>query len=126
MAALSQSHALALLTSSLRGNTVYLALCNSDPTSADSGTEVSGGSYARRIVSFSEPSLVNGVATCVNSADVTFPRATSSWGEVTHWEVKDAATGGSMKWFGTFTRSKTVETNDEIKIPSGELRITLE
>jgi hypothetical protein len=49
--------------------TVYVSLYTSDPTDADSGTEVSGGSYARTAVTFGAPS--NGVST--NSADVTFP-----------------------------------------------------
>jgi hypothetical protein len=56
--------------------TVYVSLYTTDPTDADSGTEVSGGSYARTAVTFGAPS--NGVST--NSADVTFPTATASHG----------------------------------------------
>ena len=58
--------------------TVYVSLYITDPTDADSGTEVSGGSYARVAVTFGAPS--NGVST--NSADVTFPTCTVSWGTV--------------------------------------------
>jgi hypothetical protein len=42
------------------------------------GTEVSGGSYARTAVTFGAPS--DGVTT--NSAAVEFPQATGSWGSV--------------------------------------------
>ena len=55
--------------------TVYVSLYTSDPTDADSGTEVSGGSYARTAVTMGAPS--NGVST--NSADVTFPTERAGW-----------------------------------------------
>ena len=58
--------------------TVYVGLFTSDPTDAGSGTEVSGGSYARTAVTFGAPS--NGTST--NSAAVEFPQATGSWGTV--------------------------------------------
>ena len=32
---------------------IYIALYTTDPTDADAGTEVSGGSYAREIITFS-------------------------------------------------------------------------
>ena len=35
--------------------TVYVALYTSDPTDADTGTEVSGGSYARQNAGLSPP-----------------------------------------------------------------------
>ena len=74
----------ALINATLRNTTytspatVYVALFTSDPTDAGSGTEVSGGSYARTAVTFGAPS--NGVTT--NSAAVEFPQCTSSWGTV--------------------------------------------
>ena len=67
----------ALINATLRNTTytsvatVYVSLWTTDPTDAGSGTEVSGGSYARTAVTFGAPS--NGVTT--NSADVTFPTA---------------------------------------------------
>ena len=63
--------------------TVYVSLWTSDPTDAGSGTEVSGGSYARTSVTFGAPS--DGVTT--NNADVTFPTATASWGTVGWIEI---------------------------------------
>lgn len=125
MGALSQNHAMALLTSSLRGSTVYLALYNSEPTPADSGTEVSGGSYARQAISFSAPALVNGVATTSNSAAVSFPRATTAWGSVPYWGIRTANTGGTLLWQGSFTQEKSVDANDTITIYPGEIVIDL-
>jgi len=43
--------------------TVYVSLYTSDPTDADSGTEVSGGSYARTSAAFDAPSNLF-LATC--------------------------------------------------------------
>ena len=51
-------------TSYTSPTTVYVGLFTNDPTDADAGTEVSGGSYARVSVTFGAPS--NGVST--NSA----------------------------------------------------------
>lgn len=42
-------------TSYTSPSTVFVALYTSDPTDAGSGTEVSGGSYARKSVTFGSP-----------------------------------------------------------------------
>jgi len=67
--------------------TVYVSLWTSDPTDAGSGTEVSGGSYARTAVTFGAPS--GGVST--NSAAVEFPQATASWGIIGWIGINDAS-----------------------------------
>lgn len=126
MAALSNAHATALINSSLRSGTVYLGLFVSNPgAGASGGTEVSGGSYARRAVTMGPPSVVNSVSTSTNTAAINFPTATATWGEVSYWAIFDASTGGNKLWFGPFTRSKDVDTNDSVTIPVGELKVTL-
>ena len=101
--------------------TVYVSLYTSDPTDADSGTEVSGGSYARTAVTMGAPS--NGVST--NSADVTFPTATASWGTVTHIGIHDASTAGNLLFHTPLDTSKTIDSGDIFKITSGNLSVTL-
>ena len=101
--------------------TVYVSLYTSDPTDADSGTEVSGGSYARTAVTFGAPS--NGVST--NSADVTFPTCTASWGTVTHIGIHDASTAGNLLFHTPLDTSKTIDSGDIFKITSGNLSVTL-
>jgi len=101
--------------------TVYVGLFTNDPTDADSGTEVSGGSYARTSVTFGAPS--NGVST--NSADVTFPTATASWGEVTHVGLYDASTAGNLLFHTGLDTAKTIDSGDIFKITSGNLSVTL-
>jgi hypothetical protein len=101
--------------------TVYVSLYTSDPTDADSGTEVSGGSYARTAVTMGAPS--NGVTT--NSADVTFPTCTASWGTVTHIGIHDASTSGNLLFHTPLDTSKTIDSGDIFKITSGNLSVTL-
>jgi hypothetical protein len=103
--------------------TVYVSLYVSDPTDADSGTEVStsGTSYARTAVTFGAPS--NGVST--NSADVTFPTATASWGTVTHIGIHDASTAGNLLFHTPLDTAKTIDSGDIFKISTGNLSVTL-
>ena len=101
--------------------TVYVSLYTTDPTDADSGTEVSGGSYARTAVTMGAPS--NGVST--NSADVTFPTATASWGTVTHIGIHDASTSGNLLFHTALDTSKTIDSGDIFKIETGNLTVTL-
>jgi hypothetical protein len=101
--------------------TVYVSLYLTDPTDADSGTEVSGGSYARTAVTMGAPS--DGVTT--NSADVTFPTCTSSWGTVTHIGIHDASTAGNLLFHTILDTAKTIDTGDIFKITTGNLSVTL-
>lgn len=117
----------ALINATLRNtsytspSTVYVALYTDDPTDADTGTEISGGSYARQSVTFGAPS--NGVAT--NNADVTFPTATLPWGLITHVAIRDAVTSGNMLYHAQLTTSKNVGNGDIFKISTGSLSVTL-
>ena len=101
--------------------TVYVSLYTTDPTDADTGTEISGGSYARTAVTMGAPS--NGVST--NSADVTFPTATASWGTVTHIGIHDASTAGNLLFHTPLDTSKTIDSGDIFKITTGNLSVTL-
>jgi len=100
---------------------VYLALYTADPTDADSGTEVSGTSYARQAITFGAPS--NGVTT--NSAAIEFPQAGGSWGTVTHVGICDASTAGNLLYHTALDASKTIATGDVFRVASGSLSVTL-
>jgi hypothetical protein len=117
----------ALINATLRNTTytsvatVYVSLWTTDPTDAGSGTEVSGGSYARTAVTFAAPS--NGVTT--NSADVTFPTCTSSWGTVGWIGINDALSSGNLLYHTALDTAKTISTGDIFKITTGNLSVTL-
>ena len=99
-----------------------LALFTAAPGEAAGGTEVTGGSYARTTVTISAAS---GGST-LNSADVTFPTASASWGTVTHVAIFDSAGSPVMLWYGPLAASKTVDSGDTFKVPSGSLTIALD
>lgn len=111
----------------------YVALYTSDPTDANSGTEVSGNGYARVQVNqdgstspyWNTPVDDGGPQLIDNNGDITFPTATGDWGTVTHVGILDAATGGNLLFHGALSTSKSVTTDDTFKFPSGDLDLTL-
>ena len=117
----------ALINATLRNTTytspatVYVSLWTSNPTDAGSGTEVSGGSYARTAVTFGAPS--DGVTT--NNADVTFPTATASWGTVGWIGINDSTSGVNLLYHTALDTAKAIDTGDIFKISTGNLSVTL-
>jgi hypothetical protein len=117
----------ALINATLRNTaytsptTVYVALYTTDPTDADTGTEVSGNGYARQSVTFSAPS--NGATS--NSAAVEFPQATGSWGTVAYIGLRDASSGGNLLYHTPLDASKTIATGDVFRIAIGSLTVTI-
>ena len=117
----------ALINATLRNTsytspaTIYVGLYTSDPTDANTGTEVSGGSYARTAVTFGAPS--NGAS--LNDAAVELPQCTSSWGTVAYIGILDAATSGNLMYHTALDTSKTIDTGDIFKIAIGSLSVTL-
>jgi hypothetical protein len=127
MAAMSNYLENALINATLRNttftspSTVYVGLFLTDPTDAGSGTEVSGGSYARKAMTFGAPS--NGAS--VNSAAVEFDQATGNWGTIPFFAIFDSLTSGNMLYHGALTASKTIETGDVFKFATSSVSVTL-
>jgi len=107
--------------SATRPTAWYLGLFTSDPGESGAGTEVSGGGYAREAVTFT----VSG-NTATNSGAIEWDAATASWGTVTHIAIMDAASGGNMIASNALTASKTIGIDDIIRVPAGDLDITLD
>lgn len=96
---------------------VYLALYTTDPTVADVGTEVTGGSYARQQLSFA--TAVNGAKTSNTSETFsTMPACT-----VTHWGIRDASSGGNLLYFGAFDLPIQLNAGNNLPIASGDIVI---
>ncbi|MBJ6364142.1 hypothetical protein ACFOQM_23250 [Paenibacillus sp. GCM10012307] len=92
--------------------TVYIALYTSNPTKADTGTEVTGGAYVRQAVTMSAPTVIDGSYTVRNTSDVPFPVATANWGTLTHFGIRTAATGGNLLYFAPLENSRSIVAND--------------
>ena len=103
--------------------TLYLALYTAAPGETGGGTEVStsGTAYARQSVAFTTTGN-----TTSNTAAVEYPTATASFGTLTHEGVFDAATAGNMKAYASLSSSKTIDTGDVFRVPTGDLDITLD
>jgi hypothetical protein len=127
MAAMSNYLENALINATLRNtsyttpSTVYVGLYTTDPTDANTGTEVTGGSYTRKAATFGAPS--NGVSTI--SSAIEFDQATASWGTVAYFGILDASTSGNLLYHGALTASKTIDTGDVFKFATSALTVTL-
>tara|TARA_R110000824_G_scaffold356953_2_gene544267 strand:+ start:206 stop:601 length:396 start_codon:yes stop_codon:yes gene_type:complete len=104
--------------------TLYVGLYTAAPTDAGGGTEVTGGSYARKSMA---AMTVSGTSPteATNGAAVEFVTATGSWGTVTHVGVFDAVTTGNLLGWAALTASKTVSSGDVFRFDAGDLDITL-
>jgi hypothetical protein len=111
--------------SATRPTAWYVGLYTSAPTDAGGGTEVTGNAYARKAtgtltVSGTSPTL------CTNSAAIEFAAASGgNWGTITYAAVFDALTSGNMLGWAALTTSRTINDGDILRIPAGDLDITL-
>ena len=108
-------------TSVTRPTAWYLALYTVAPTDAGGGTECSGTSYARQSFALT---VSGNLAT--NTANVEYPTAGGSWGTIVAVGVFTAVTGGTLIAYGDLTAAKTIATGDVLRVPAGDLDITLD
>ena len=100
--------------------TLTVSLHTADPGEITPANEVSGGSYARAAVTFTD-GTVGGVTKAVNTADVVFPVATASWGTVTHFVIW---AGANPVYTGALTPTQAINTNGQLTIDAGTLEVS--
>lgn len=103
----------------IRTDTPHLALYTSNPTATNTGTEVTGGSYARQPITFSAASA----RAMTNSAQVVFSGLPG--GTITHWAVFDAATAGNFKCYGPIDTNTITETGDDLIFAVGAIDLNM-
>lgn len=103
-------------------STLYVALFTSAPndTGASSGTEVSGGGYARQTGTFTTSS-----GTASNDSAIEYPTATADYGTVVAMGIFDASSGGNLLAYGTLTTSKNVSSGDVLRFNASAVNISL-
>ena len=101
-------------------STVYIGLSTGSFADDNSGTELTGSNYARKSIAFD--SAASGATD--NTSAVEFNAATGSWGDVSHFGLFDASSGGNLLVHGAFTTAKTIASGDVLKIDAGDLDIT--
>lgn len=118
---------------------LYVGLLTSAPSDSSSGTEVSGGGYARvgvacSLVSWAGTQAANSTAassgtsgTTSNNNAIEWADPTADWGTVTHFGIFDAPTGGNLLVWGAMTTARLVANGDSAPtIPVGQLQIQLD
>jgi hypothetical protein len=97
----------------------YLALYTSNPTVSDTGTEVTGGSYARQNLSSKFGSESGGIV--ASNASVTFSSMPAC--TVSHWGIRSASSGGNLLYFGAFDLPIVLNSGDSFTIASGDIKV---
>lgn len=95
--------------------TVYVGLYTSNPDEGGTGDEVltAGTGYARVSVANTDdnwPDASSGVK--VNATKIQFPLVVSSWGDISHFGIFDAATAGNLLVYGEITSPVSPEVGN--------------
>ena len=98
---------------------IYIALFTGNPNTG--GSEVSGGSYVRKAITFIAPTL--GVTN--NALVINFPVSTGIWGNISYFGVMDALTVGNLLYFGELSTHRNLILGDSVSVPVGNIIITL-
>lgn len=100
--------------------TVYLGLFLTNPTPSNTGTEVTGGSYARQAVTFAAPSGQQSL----NSGTITFPTASANWGTIAYLAIFDAVSGGNLLSFAPANIAVVVNSGNTYTINASQLTVS--
>ena len=111
-------HALGTTTYT-KPTSVYVSLHTANPTDAASGAEVTGGSYVRKIVTFTAAATVSSTTTAANTADIVWTALPST--TITHVGIYDASTAGNLLYYAALTGSKIIASGDGYTISTGQL-----
>lgn len=109
---------------------LYLAPYNGNPTSG--GTEITNtitGSANRidlDMNTFNAPSTSGNYRFIDNASEISITASASAGATFDYVALYDAQTGGNIVVYGALTTSKTVSTEDEVKIEAGELNIRVQ
>ena len=103
---------------------VWVALYTTNPTAADTGTEVSGGGYARQQAVFTAPSISGDQAVVQNSAAITFPQLTASAGTAAFVGLRDASVGGNLLFYEALPTAITLAQGYTPYWAAGDLKVT--
>ena len=99
------------------GYSCYLALFVTDPQGDGSGTEVSGGSYVRKIIDWG--TAADGII--ANDAAINFTGLPAT--AINYWAIYDAVTGGNMLYYGPLSTGVVVPVGGTFDVLADNLII---
>jgi len=112
-------------STAMYGSVKWVGLSTADPTDDASGlAEPSGNAYARVEIPSTYWAAASG-GSKANDTAITFPRATGSWGTITHVALFDSLTGGNMLASGALSESLAVTSGIAPQFAIGNLVATL-
>ena len=103
----------------------FVGLFTAAPSDTGGGTEVTGNGYARvatgtMTISGTSPT------TATNAAAIEFAAASGgNWGAVGWAAIFDASTSGNMIAWAALSTARTINDGDVLRIPAGDLDVTL-
>ena len=109
-------------TSYSQPSAIYVALSTGSFNDDNSGTELSGNGYSRKVITFGTASS----GSISNNSAVEFDTATGDQGTISHFGIFDASSGGNLLYHGAFSSSKVISTGDVLKISSSSLTVSLD
>ena len=104
-------------------SSVYVALYSTDPTGANTGTEISGGGYARQPAVFGAPTISGNQAIAQNTAVINFPQLTAAVGTAAYIALLDAASSGNLIAYAALPTSLQLNAGFQPYIAVGDLRV---
>lgn len=125
----------AVLTGLLGGTAItlssgkpYIGLLTSAPTDSSSGTECTGGAYARVQVGGTDQGdfSVSSTGSATNSAEFRWDDANDNWGDISHVALYDAPTSGNILLYGSLTSPVSIQRGDIFKIPASGFTIQMD
>jgi hypothetical protein len=106
---------------------ICIGLSTADPGEDGAGlAEPSGNGYARVTHNSWDAATGNDPAATENTGAATFPTATGSWGNCTHFCIFDAAAAGNLLGSGALDTAKTITNGDTPKFNDGAIDVTLD
>ena len=106
--------------------TIYVGLSTADPADDGSGlSEPRDNGYARVATSSSDWNVASGGAV-TNANDIIFPKATGSWGTITHFALFDAISDGNMLAHGSLSVPTEINSGNKAKIAAGGINLALD
>jgi hypothetical protein len=105
---------------------IFVGLSTADPDEDAGGlAEPVGNAYAR--VSTAPADWNDSASGVISNANlITFPTATGDWGQITHFALFDAVSGGNMLAYGLLGSSPSVALNNTPRFTAGELEVALD
>jgi len=104
--------------------TLYIGLFTDSLNAAGTGTEVTGGSYARKQISASSFTDDN-VGGFVLNTSLEFVTASASWGTIVSMGIYDSVTGGELIVFDDLAATKTITSGDAFRFNSGSITVNI-